>query len=331
MSELVDAKRHSGHCTEGTIHIRMQRDASIDDPLGVDTEGGLSCWRRAQSSSFARAARPKSSPGDEIRGRRLKHVSASTVTRHRSQGGMIAPEKMIAEIRMGKKLAELHVRLAVLEAAQQARPRSPGKTGRSRSRDQIARTQSQPKPMLAEAPDIGTPPEIMQGIGQLARQSTKQALGLASASGASMWQLGETMMDMAKEGTHLNIQEDYIYRYGGAPAHVLLFFGGHYRFRSSAVQGVYLFVWLLSFLSCGAVCLINLYFQAIPFHNVPTDLLTGYIHFPVMQGWLFWRRRQDDTLEVVRERIAAKELARFEWEVKTGSWLLRPDEFPLST
>ena len=31
-----------------------------------------------------------------------------------------------------------------------------------------------------------------------------------------------------------------------------------------------------------------------PYHNLPNDLLTAYVHFVAIQGWLFWRRNLKD-------------------------------------
>lgn len=70
---------------------------------------------------------------------------------------------------------------------------------------------------------------------------------------------------------------------------VVFFFGGLYEFDNKGVDAMYVSLFNLSFWFCGGVCTANLFYQAVPFHVISTDLLTAYVHLPAWQGWLFWR------------------------------------------
>ena len=82
--------------------------------------------------------------------------------------------------------------------------------------------------------------------------------------------------------------------HGGRAARILFFLGGLHEFEKRWQTRLYVAVWLLAGASCGAVCWANVWFARLPSHNVPTDLLTAYVHFPALQGWWFWRSRLRD-------------------------------------
>ena len=51
---------------------------------------------------------------------------------------------------------------------------------------------------------------------------------------------------------------------------------------------------LLAFTSCGLVCFCNVYYQETPYHTLPIDALTAYVHVPIAHAWLSWRRMTND-------------------------------------
>ena len=90
------------------------------------------------------------------------------------------------------------------------------------------------------------------------------------------------------------------------------------------MERAYEITWLLVLSSCGAVCWANLRYQHVPSHNVPTDLLTAYVHIPAIQGWLFWRRRaycpQFQSVVDTLRFASAEDRALFAFRVK---WISR--------
>ena len=59
------------------------------------------------------------------------------------------------------------------------------------------------------------------------------------------------------------------------------------------------FVFILGFATCCYVCTRNLYQRDIPYHNLPLEILTAYIHVPITHAWLQWS-------QLVRSRHAAQ-------------------------
>ena len=81
-------------------------------------------------------------------------------------------------------------------------------------------------------------------------------------------------------------------KHGGRAAKIFLCLGGLQEFPKTQspwvdnwVERAYEVTWLLVLSSCGAACWANLRYQQVPSHNVPTDLLTAYVHIPAIQGW----------------------------------------------
>mmetsp|Transcript_103916 Transcript_103916/g.291007 ORF Transcript_103916/g.291007 Transcript_103916/m.291007 type:complete len:685 (-) Transcript_103916:97-2151(-) len=71
---------------------------------------------------------------------------------------------------------------------------------------------------------------------------------------------------------------------------VVVFLGGFAEFRSRWVQAVYYAAFNLCFLVCGVACCMNLFFREVPYHILPTDVITAYMHLPAWQSWIAWRR-----------------------------------------
>ena len=72
------------------------------------------------------------------------------------------------------------------------------------------------------------------------------------------------------------------------------------------------YVFPICFMACFAVCSTNLYTKQTPYHNLPIELLTAYIHVPTMQGWFAVRRllyttHASKSLLLAVERLPAEE------------------------
>jgi hypothetical protein len=80
----------------------------------------------------------------------------------------------------------------------------------------------------------------------------------------------------------------------GTLGHLLLFLGGMYDFPSQRIDRMYALVWSISFSICFITCSLNVFMQQEPFHNVPSDFMTAYIHVPVFYAWRFWRCSLED-------------------------------------
>lgn len=94
------------------------------------------------------------------------------------------------------------------------------------------------------------------------------------------------------------------------PAKVVFFLGGLWQFGEDRVwtTRIYNSCWAVSFWTCGILCFTNvIYFKQIPFHNLPIDLLTSYVHIPAFLAWAFWRRflQSDHALRLVQDTITA--------------------------
>ena len=76
----------------------------------------------------------------------------------------------------------------------------------------------------------------------------------------------------------------------GVCGKLLAFFGGVYFFNSRPKNVVYVTCWVSSFMVCAGLCFMNVVVCAAPYHNVPSDLLTAYVHVPVFIAWRLWRR-----------------------------------------
>jgi len=76
---------------------------------------------------------------------------------------------------------------------------------------------------------------------------------------------------------------------GGIATCFLFLIGGLWKFESRLTQCLYQFVFVTSFLACGCMCFLNCVAQEPPFHNLPADFLTAYVHVPITHSWLFWR------------------------------------------
>lgn len=71
---------------------------------------------------------------------------------------------------------------------------------------------------------------------------------------------------------------------------IVIIMGGFGTFKSKKAQRLYDIIFNVSFWTCGSVCALNLIYQKMPYHNLPTDMLTAYVHLPAWQSWLIWRR-----------------------------------------
>ena len=81
----------------------------------------------------------------------------------------------------------------------------------------------------------------------------------------------------------------------GTLGHLLLFFGGMYDFPEDIHDRIYATIWSVCFFACAAACCANLTYKSEPYHNLPSDLMTAYIHVPVFLAWRFWRRMLADS------------------------------------
>lgn len=92
----------------------------------------------------------------------------------------------------------------------------------------------------------------------------------------------------------------------GFSARLVFFLGGMWNFKRPFTQFVYELVFVLSFVSCGIGCIANCYYQEPPFHNLPSDFLTAYIHVPITHAWLFWRHfLRSDHLRAMELRLGS--------------------------
>ena len=80
----------------------------------------------------------------------------------------------------------------------------------------------------------------------------------------------------------------------GLLGHLLLIFGGMKEFRSVWANRLYELLWVSAFVFCAAMCLLNIYWNTSPYHNVTSNILTAYIHVPVFFAWRFWRTTRND-------------------------------------
>ena len=112
--------------------------------------------------------------------------------------------------------------------------------------------------------------------------------------------------------------------HGGMAAKIFLFGGGLHSFKRPWQNYLYVTVWLLALTTCGSVCWMNLWYQKLPSHNFPTDLLTAYVHIPALQGWYFWRSRlRNVKFQSVVDSLSlatSKDKARFAFQVR---WICR--------
>lgn len=95
--------------------------------------------------------------------------------------------------------------------------------------------------------------------------------------------------------------------------------------KGRRTQLVYDIVFNLIFWTCGAFCTMNVYFREAPYHLLPTDFLTSYVHIPAWQSWLVWRRfvRSPSCVELLA-RVQSSEDGRAKLNLasRLGGWLV---------
>lgn len=106
---------------------------------------------------------------------------------------------------------------------------------------------------------------------------------------------------------------------------VVLFMGGFAQLKDRWTQLVYDIVFNLVFWICGALCTLNLYYREAPYHLLPTDFLTAYVHVPAWQSWVVWRRfvKSSSCTELLaRVQSSPEGQANLNVALRVGGWLV---------
>jgi len=106
---------------------------------------------------------------------------------------------------------------------------------------------------------------------------------------------------------------------------VVIFMGGFAQFACPRKQLVYNIVFNMIFWTCGAFCMLNLYYRDVPYHLLPTDFLTAYVHIPAWQSWLTWRgyvASASCTELLARVQASKERQANMDLALRIGSWLV---------
>lgn len=130
-------------------------------------------------------------------------------------------------------------------------------------------------------------------MGFLERRTTTSQSGTGLADNPVLEDAA--VQSLSRRGARL-LDPAHIIQMSGWEAKVIMFLGGYHNFgkgggRLRALgKKVYKPAFLVCFFACFSVCFGNLVFRAAPFHNYPSDLLTAYIHLPVVLAWRYFRR-----------------------------------------
>ena len=61
------------------------------------------------------------------------------------------------------------------------------------------------------------------------------------------------------------------------------------KFNNAVANAIYVSLFYMAFLSCFTGCSINVIIRTTPARNFAMDILTAYIHVPILCGFWFWR------------------------------------------